>query len=150
QRHKRAWSHEPWPDDFIERFEVHATPRPSTQLALLLLLYTGQRAGDVAAMRWDQYDGTGIKVCQSKTGATLWIPCHSRLKAALDRIERKSEFILTTRYGKGYSAHGLCNMIAEATARLGAKECTAHGLRCNAATALADAGCSVHQIMAIT
>jgi len=41
-------------------------------------------------------------------------------------------------------------MIAEATARIGAKECTAHGLRCNAAVALSEADCTVQQIMAIT
>jgi integrase len=41
-------------------------------------------------------------------------------------------------------------MIAAATAQIGAKECSAHGLRCNAATALAEAGCSVPEIMAIT
>ena len=41
-------------------------------------------------------------------------------------------------------------MIAEATAQIGAKEYTAHGLRKNGAKALADAGCTVHQIMAIT
>jgi integrase len=41
-------------------------------------------------------------------------------------------------------------MIAEATAQIGAKQYTAHGLRKNAAQALAEAGCTVHQIMAIT
>jgi integrase len=33
---------------------------------------------------------------------------------------------------------------------LDAKQYTAHGLRCNAAIALAEAGCTVHEIMAIT
>jgi site-specific recombinase XerD len=41
-------------------------------------------------------------------------------------------------------------MIRVATAQIGASECSAHGLRCNAATALAEAGCEVRQIMAIT
>ena len=41
-------------------------------------------------------------------------------------------------------------MIRTATAQIGAGECSAHGLRCNAATALAEAGCSVPEIMAIT
>ncbi len=41
-------------------------------------------------------------------------------------------------------------MIAGATAQIGAKEYTAHGLRKNAAIALAEAECSVPQIMAIT
>jgi integrase len=148
--HRQAWSHEPWPDQVIEKFEAEARPKPNAQIALLLLLYTGQRVGDVAAMRWDQYDGKGIAVRQEKTDALLWIPCHSRLKAALDQAERKSEYILTTQQRSGYSAGSLGNMIQEATAQVGAKEYTAHGLRKNAAIALAEADCTVQQIMAIT
>jgi integrase len=72
------------------------------------------------------------------------------LKTALDRAKRKSEFILTTQLGSGYSDGAFCNMIAEATAEIGAKQYTAHGLRKNAAISLAEAGCTVHQIMAIT
>jgi integrase len=148
--HRQAWSHEPWPDPVIAKFEAGAQPKPNAQLALLLLLYTGQRVGDVAAMRWDRYDGKGITVRQEKTDELLWIPCHSKLKAALDRAERKSDFVLTSQQKRGYSAGSLGNLIMAATARLGAKECSAHGLRKNAANALAEAGCTVHQIMAIT
>lgn len=60
-------------------------------------------------------------------------PCHFKLKEALDRAERKSEFILTTQLGSGYIDGAFCNMIAELAARIGAKEYTAHGLRNNAA-----------------
>jgi integrase len=148
--HKQSWEHEPWPAPVIERFEAEARPKPNAALALLLLLYTGQRAGDVAAMKWERYDGKGIEVRQQKTDELLWIPCHSRLKNALDRAQRKSEFILTTQLGSGYSDGAFCNMIAEATAQIGAGQYTAHGLRKNAAIALAEADCTVHQIMAIT
>ena len=41
-------------------------------------------------------------------------------------------------------------MIADATAQIGAGEYTAHGLRANAAMALAEAGCTLHHVMAIT
>jgi site-specific recombinase XerD len=41
-------------------------------------------------------------------------------------------------------------MIRVATAQIGSAECSAHGLRCNAATALIEAGCEVAQVMAIT
>jgi integrase len=148
--HKRSWEHEPWPAKVIEKFEAEARPKPNARLALLLLLYTGQRAGDVAAMKWSQYDGNGIEVRQQKTDELLWIPCRSKLKEALDRAPRKSDFILTTQLGSGYSAGAFCNMVAEGTAHIGAKEYTAHGLRKNAAIELAEAGCTVHQIMAIT
>jgi integrase len=148
--HERSWEHEPWPESVIQKFEAEARPQPNARLALLLLLYTGQRAGDVAAMKWEQYDGKGIAVRQQKTDEPLWIPCHSKLKAALDSAERKSEFILTTQLGSRYSSGAFCNMIAEATEQIGAKEYTAHGLRKNAAIALAEANCIPHQIMAIT
>jgi integrase len=148
--HKQSWTHEPWPIGVIEKFEVEARPKPNAELALLLLLYTGQRAGDVAAMKWERYDGEGIQVRQQKTDELLWIACHSRLKHALDHAERKSEYILTTQNGSGYSAGSFCNMIAVATAQIGHGEYTAHGLRKNAAIELAQAGCPVPEIMAIT
>jgi integrase len=141
--HRRGWAHEPWPDSVIEKFAAEARPKPNAQLALMLLLYTGQRASDVARMRWTDYDGSGIAVRQLKTGTPLWIRCHAKLRAVLDHAPRLSDFILTNRYSNGYTAGGLCDMIAAGTAQIGAKECTAHGLRCNAATALAEAGCSV-------
>jgi integrase len=147
--HKQAFEHEPWPQEVIEKFEAEARPKPNAALALLLLLYTGQRVGDVAAMQWSQYDGKGIKVLQQKTREPLWIPCHSCLKEALDRAERRSAFILTTQRGAGYSAATLGNMITQATAQIGFGENTAHGLRKNAAIAMIEAGCEVPQVMAV-
>jgi integrase len=111
-----------------------------------LLLYTGQRVGDVAAMKWSQYDGTGISVRQEKTHAPLWIPAHSTLKAALDSAHRHSEFIT----GAHYTAGSLSRVIKRELQKLGAAQYTAHGLRKNAAIALAEAGCTPHEVAAIT
>jgi enterobacteria phage integrase len=148
--HRREWSHEPWPEWVVEKFEAEAEPKPSAQLALTLLLYTGQRGSDVVRMKWDDYDGTGISVRQQKTGTPLWIPCHKKLKAVLDNMPGRSGFILTSRFGSGYTAGGLRDMVAAATVQIGAPECTTHDLRCNAAIALAEAGCEVPEIMAVT
>jgi integrase len=147
--HRRAWEHEPWPEDVIGKFEAEARPKPNAALALLLLLYTGQRVGDVATMRWTQYDGRGIEVRQQKTGRLLWVPCHLRLRDALDHAEHRSEFILTTQRGAGYGSGSLGNMIMQATAELGFKQYTAHGLRKNAAIAMIEAGSEVPQVMAV-
>ena len=148
--HRRGWSHEPWPERVIEKFEAEARPKPIAQLALALLLYTGQRGSDVVRMKWADYDGTGIAVRQLKTGTPLWIRCHKKLKAILESAPRPSEFILTSRYGRGYTAGGLRDLISAATAQIGAAGHTAHDLRCNAAIALAEAGCNDHEIMAVT
>lgn len=148
--HRHQEPYEPWPQELIDRFEIEARPQPTARLALLLLLYTGQRVSDVAAMQWGHYDGDSIEVSQIKTRTKLMIPCHSRLKAALDAVARAHGSILTTQYRRPYSAAGLSTLVQRATAGLGAKQYTAHGLRCNAAIALAEAGCTVHEIMAIT
>jgi integrase len=150
RRHSRGWSHEPWPDEFIVKFLAEARPRPNAQRAVMLLLHTGQRVGDVAAMQWEQYDGHWLRVRQAKTGKLLQIPCSAALKEMLDGMERRSSFILTTQRGGGYSPGALSNMIHDATERLGVAEHTAHGLPANAAVRLAHAGCTFHMIMAIT
>lgn len=147
-RHKEPF--EPWPQELIDRFEVGARPQPTARLALLLLLYTGQRVSDAVRMQWRDYDGASIEVAQVKTGARLTIPCHSRLRAALDSMSRSDGYVLTTQYGQPYTAAGLSTLVQRATAKLDAKQYTAHGLRCNAAVALAEAGCTVHEIMAVT
>jgi integrase len=148
--HRRGWSHEPWPEEAIAKFEAEAQPKPSAQLALALLLYTGQRGSDVVRMKWADYDGIGIAVRQLKTGTLLSIRCHKKLKAILDGTPRHSEFILTSRYGSGYTAGGLREMITAAATQIGAAGYTAHDLRCNAANALAEAGCTDKEIMAVT
>jgi integrase len=148
--HRHQEPYEPWSQELLERFKTEARPQPAARLALLLLLYTGQRVSDVAAMRWGHYDGDTIEVAQVKTKTKLTIPCHSQLKAALDAAIRTHGSILTTQYGQPYSAHGLSTLVQRATAKLSAKQYTAHGLRCNAAIALAEAGCTVHEIMSIT
>jgi integrase len=43
-------------------------------LPLLLALWTGQRQGDLLRLPWSAYDGTHIRLKQSKTGARITIP----------------------------------------------------------------------------
>jgi integrase len=133
-----------WPMELIDQLAAQGSP--TTRLALSLLLYTGQRVGDVAAMKWSQYDGAGISVRQEKTHAPLWIPAHSTLKTALDSAHRHSEFIV----GAHYTAGSLSRVIKRELQKLGAAQYTAHGLRKNAAIALAEVGCTPHEVAAIT
>jgi integrase len=144
--HKNPRAYEPWPDEVIAKFQYHVRANTTARLALLLLLFTGQRVGDVAAMKWGQYDGKGIGVRQQKTSALLWIPCYGVLKAGLDTAPRPSEFIV----GKGFTGDGLSNVVRRALRRIGAEQYTTHGLRKNAAIALAEAGCTPQQIAAVT
>jgi integrase len=146
--HKVLHEHAPWPDDVIAAFEAHAPGH--LRLAVMLLLYTGQRRSDVVKMRWSQFDGDVIEVAQQKTGEYVAIPCHHRLKAILAALPRRSEFILTGERGQPYQGGSLSVMVRNQLRAIGIHGYSVHGLRKNAAQALAEAQCSIPEIMAIT
>jgi integrase len=59
-------------------------------LPLTLALWTGQREGDLLKLTWSAYDGTHIRLRQSKTGARVSIRVGAPLKAALDATPKRS------------------------------------------------------------
>jgi hypothetical protein len=82
--HRQASSHGPWPDPVIHKFETEATTKPNAQLALLILLYTGQRVGDVAAVRWQHYDARALQSASRRPTSRFGFPCHSRRRDAIE------------------------------------------------------------------
>ena len=146
--HKVAHEHEPWPPELIERFLREA--RPSLRLAVMLALYTGQRRSDLVKMKWSQFDGECIEVRRQKTGALLSIPCHKALRTELEIVPRVAETILIGERGRPLVAKSLGALVRQALREMGVSGYAIHGLRKNAAVALADAGCEVFEIAAIT
>jgi integrase len=146
--HKVTHEHEPWPPELIERFLGEA--RPSLRWAVKLALYTGQRRSDLVKMKWSQFDGEFIEVCQQKTGALLSIPCHKVLRAELNSMPRIAETILIGERGAALTGSSLSVMVRRQLREMGVNGYAIHGLRKNAAVALADAGCDTMEIAAIT
>jgi site-specific recombinase XerD len=121
------------------------------RLALALLLYTAQRRADVPAMGRQHVKGGKIRVVQSKGGAHLWIPAHPALQAEIDAAPKDQLTFLQTQYGKPFTVFGFGKWFGERAKMAGCPEgCTAHGLRKAGSRRLAEAGCTPHQIMAIT
>ncbi|MET0539572.1 MAG: tyrosine-type recombinase/integrase [Xanthobacteraceae bacterium] len=145
--HRAMSEREPWPEEVTAAFEAQAGPE--LRLAMALLLYTGQRRSDVVKMKWSQFDGEAIEVRQQKTGEPLTIPCHRRLREALERAPRKSEFILVGERGGPLGPESLSAAFRRTLRRAGITGYSVHGLRKNAGIALADAGCDMREIMAI-
>jgi integrase len=119
-------------------------------LPLLLALWTGQRQGDLLRLPWSAYDGSTIRLKQSKTGVRVVIPVGVPLKAALDAAPRRSPIILTSKSGKPWTASGF-----RASWRIGCDaaaitEVTFNDLRGTAVTRLALVGCSEAEIATIT
>jgi integrase len=142
--------HRAWTDAELQAYEAKWQPGTIEYLGYALALYTGQRRGDLAAMRWSAFDGAGIAVVQQKTDAPLWIPVHPNLAEILAITPRRADTILATAYGSPYTRFGFGNKMAEAIdgAELPA-ECRLHGLRKSAGRCLAEAGATTRQIMAV-
>ena len=120
------------------------------RLPLLLALWTGQRQGDLLRLPWSAYDGTHIRLRQSKTGARVVIPVGAPLKAALDAAPKRSPIILTSRAGKPWTSHGFRASWSIARTKAGIVGVTFNDLRGTAVTRLAIAGCTEAEIATIT
>lgn len=141
----------PWPAWALAKAEAEL--QGPARLAFMLAVYTGQRQGDVLAMTWAQYDGTGIRLRQQKTAVDLYIPAAPALKLALDAAKAERHGINIVAHPKGgYQQAAFRFLWVRELARIGLGEAGLHfhGLRHTAATRLAEAGCSEREIMSIT
>jgi integrase len=119
-------------------------------LPLLLALWTGQRQGDLLRLPWSAYDGTHIRLQQSKTGIRVVIPVGAPLKSALDAAKRRSTFVLTTAGGKPWTPGGFRSSWRKACANVCIAGVTFNDLRGTAVSRLALAGCTEAEIATIT
>jgi integrase len=142
--------HLAWPCDVIDKFDGYA--EPYLRAYRMGLHYTGQRGGDVLNMMWEDYTRGKIFVVQEKTGAKVWIACPKPLREMLDRMKAKatSDHIFVNKWGRPYtSSDGLSKALANHLKFCDFTGYSMHGLRKNAGTELALAGCTVPQIMAV-
>ncbi|RJF87706.1 integrase [Oleomonas cavernae] len=154
-----------WSDAEISTFLSLAPPQ--FHLALLLALHTGQRQGDLLALRWAAYDDTCLQLVQQKsvskarqnTEVRLRITVAKALKPALDAARSAAEAadpillrgpILVNSRGKPWTAYGFRAAWRAAVKRAGIANLRFHDLRGTAVVRLARAGCTVPEICAVT
>jgi integrase len=150
----RLGTHHTWTDAEIAQFERRWPIGTRERLAFALLLYTGQRGGDVVKItRGDIADGR-IRISQDKTrkGTTneLMIPIHPALARALKAgpVVGMSHVITDAR---GRPLRGLTRLIARAAKAAGLPpHCVAHGLRKAALRRLAEHGSTTKEIAAMS
>lgn len=141
----------PWSEEDIAKYLKHWKAGTRQRLALLLLLYTGQRRGDVIQMGRQHVSGDAIRVKQSKTGTQLVIPMHPDLRGVLKKQPKNGLAFLTTQYGKPFqNGDSFGNQFREWCSAAGLNKRSAHGLRKSAAVRLVEAGCSTKEVQSIT
>jgi integrase len=160
---QKLGEHRAWTDEECATFEARWPAGSMQRRAYMLAKYTGQRCGDIAAMTRAHrkviraVDQTGaelwlpaIRVVQQKTGTELWVPEHRALTAEL-ALGGGHMSLLTKHDGSAFGSDALRLWFADAIEEAGLPDqCVLHGLRKTAARMLAEAGCTTHQIAAIT
>lgn len=137
-----------WTEDDIARLIAAATPQMT--LALMLALWTGQRQGDLLALPWSAYDGSHIRLRQSKAGQAVIVPVGEPLKALLNASKRRSATILANTRGKPWTSDGFRTSWRKLCERAKIKGLTFHDLRGSAVTRLSLAGASPQEIAGVT
>lgn len=139
-----------WAESEIEQFEKRHPEGSKARLAFALLLYTGQRRSDLVTMGRQHIRDACIHVRQQKTGAELDIPILPELVAIIADAPKDNMTFLVTAFGKPFTPAGFGNWFRERCNEAGLPHCSAHGLRKAASRRLAEYGCTVHEIAAIT
>ena len=136
---------------------LNALPEPLRRV-IYLGVYTSQRRADLIAMKWTDIAGGFLRVTQLKTGMEVVMPLHpvlaGEMKAwraeATRRQANGDELVLTTAKGLPWTGQGLSQAMTRALRKIGIFGINIHGLRKLAAVRLAEAGCTTHEIAAIT
>ena len=137
-----------WTEANVQAFLAKAGPQ--LRLPFLLALWTGQRRNDVLRMPWGAYDGTTIRLAQSKGKRRVVIPVGAELRATLDATKRRATVICVTSRGTRWTGDGFSASFRKACEAAGIEGLTFHDLRGTAVTRLALAGCTEAEIATIT
>jgi integrase len=143
-----------WLPEHIAAFMQVASPE--MQLAMVLALHTGQRQADIRRLAWTLYDGTNINLRQGKArrlgreAPAIRVPCTKALKATLDAAQRRSALILTTKTGRAFSKRYFAEQWENTCRAAGITGLHFHDIRGTTITMLAEAGCTLPEIVSIT
>jgi integrase/recombinase XerD len=150
----KTTGHKTWSEAEIERFEAKHPIGSKARLAFGLLVFTGQRRGDVVKMGPQHIYKGVLTIDQHKTKGQeeshLEIPVHPKLREIIEATPSGHLSFLVTSFGKPYTANGFGNWFRELCDEAGCPGVSAHGLRKATARRLAEIGCSAHEIASIT
>jgi integrase len=143
-----------WLPEDIEAFLAAASPE--MQFAMVLALHTGQRQGDILRFAWSAYNGTSITLRQGKArrrgreAPVIRVPCTKALKTTLDNAERRAAVMLTTKTGLAFKKRYFADQWEVSSKAAGIIGLHFHDIRGTTVTMLAEAGCTLPEIVAIT
>jgi integrase/recombinase XerD len=146
--------HHTWTVDEIEQFTERHPIGTQARLAFDLLRYTTGRREDAPRLGRQHIRDGRIRFRQAKNEhrnpIDIDIPLHPDLAASIAGTKGGNMTFLITEFGKPFTANGFGNKFKDWCRQADLPHCSAHGVRKATSTALADAGATPHEIMAIT
>lgn len=150
-RSYKQGTHHTWTDAELAAFEAKWPLGTRERLAYALLLYTGQRGGDVVRMRRQDISDGVINLVQEKTDVALAIPIHAKLFAAMKAGPIKGMHLIGDQHGRAMTRPAFTRMMKRAAKEAGlGPECVPHGLRKAMLRRLAEHGASAKEISAVS
>ena len=139
----------------IAQYQARHSIGSKARLALAIGIFTGLRREDATRLGRGHFrDGVLTirpKKTETTTAVTVTIPVLPEFQTILDATPAEHLTLLTTERGKSYNRDAFSHQFREWCTEAGLpKRCTFHGLRKACLTRLADAGCTPHEIMAIS
>ena len=139
-RRKTTGHHAMTPDEAMKFITHHGTNSKAT-FALTLMMFTGFRVSDLAAIgpqhRRNDVFRLRLFKNRNRTPVDLEIAIHPILEAVLALHPVIGMHYMMTEHGKPYSVKGLGNRISEWFTQAGLPHCTAHSVRKGLATDIA-------------
>jgi integrase len=140
-----------WTEAQLATYERRWPLGTRERLAFALLLYTGQRVGDVVKMKRAEISGGAISVVQQKTGTALSIPIHPELLEAMKAGPSNGLTLIGDKHGRPITRNTLTLLMRKAVKKAGLPlECVAHGLRKAQMRRLAEGGATAKEIASVS
>ena len=152
----KTGGHSMWTEAQITQFEAHHPIGSKARLAFALLIHTGQRRSDVIRMGRQHIKNNALTITQAKAtggrkfGITVKIPVHPKLATIIEATPSEHLTFLTTQAGKPYIGEHFSNQFRAWCNQAGLPDVSSHGLRKACCRRLVEAGCTPHEIAAIT
>jgi integrase len=145
-----------WTEADLAVFERKYPIGTRERLAMAIMLYLGARRSDAARLgpQNENADGTLITFLvfknRKRKPTTLTLPILPPLRKIIDATEIDETAYLLTSHGKPHgSEKSFGNWFSDICDRAGLPQCTSHGLRKIAAVHCAEAGATLHEMMAM-
>jgi integrase len=152
-RPRRVGGFPAWTAADVEAFEARHPVGSKPRLALALMLYLGVRRSDLVRLGRQHVRNGEITFRPHKgrkhSARTITLPILPDLQRIIDAGPVGDLTFLVTEYGQAFSDAGFTAWFRKRCDEAGLRNLSAHGLRKEAATRMANAGASAHQLMAV-